>query len=120
MDMLNMCLRVCIDVDMYMHCVFFFYSYDMNRHICSRTTCFSRMFSDGDQRSVPAVCFSDLVGGAAWQGAMGVHMDERTRALCYFYKHPPPGSDVKPLKYAEIAAIVRKPGQHRLKQTTIR
>ena len=47
-------------------------------------------------------------------------MDERTRALCYFYRHPPPGSDVKPLKYAEIAAIVRKPGQQRLKQTTIR
>ena len=92
----------------------------MYRHICTRTACFSRMLSDGDQRSVSAVFFSALVGGAAWQGAMGMHMDERTRALCYFYKHPPPGSDVKPLKYAEIAAIVRKPGQQRLKQTTIR
>ena len=51
---------------------------------------------------------------------MGIHMDERTRALCYFYRHPPPGSNIKPQKFSKIALLVRKPGQPRLKPDTIR
>ena len=51
---------------------------------------------------------------------MGIHMDERTRALCYFYRHPPSGSNIKPQTFPKIAVLVRKPGQQRLKPNTIR
>ena len=40
-------------------------------------------------------------------------MDANNCALCYFYRHPPPGSDAKPMKYADIADIVvKKDGEH--------
>lgn len=40
-------------------------------------------------------------------------MDAKNCALCYFYRHPPPGSDVKPMKYTDIAGIVvKKDGTH--------
>ena len=51
---------------------------------------------------------------------MRIHMDERTCALCYFYRHPPPGSNIKPQTFPKIALLVRKTGQPRLKPNTIR
>ena len=36
-------------------------------------------------------------------------MDERSRALCYFYRHPPKSSGVKPSSYKNIAKLI--PGQ---------
>ena len=40
-------------------------------------------------------------------------MDAKNAALCYFYRHPPPGSEVKPTTYADIAKLVtKKNGEH--------
>ena len=40
-------------------------------------------------------------------------MDANNCALCYFYRHPPPGSDAKPMKYTDIAGVVvKKGGKH--------
>ena len=35
-------------------------------------------------------------------------MDEKNRALAFFYRNPPPGSGVKPLPYTAICKLVRK------------
>ena len=35
-------------------------------------------------------------------------MDEKNRALAFFYRNPPPGSGVKPLPYSAICKLVRK------------
>ena len=37
---------------------------------------------------------------------MGRHVTERTRALCYYYRHPHPASGAKRLSYSAIAAVV--------------
>lgn len=49
---------------------------------------------------------------------MGPHMDERTRALCYFYRHPPPAAGVKAMTYARIASVV--PAKPRLNKDQVR
>ena len=49
---------------------------------------------------------------------MGRHMDERTRALCYYYRHPPPASGAKRLSYAAIASVV--PAKPRLNKDQVR
>ena len=49
---------------------------------------------------------------------MGRHMDERTRALCYFYRHPPQAAGVKPMPYARIASVV--PAKPRLNKDQVR
>ena len=41
--------------------------------------------------------------------AMSQRMDARLQALCYFYRHPPAGSGVKPQPYSEIAKLVKRP-----------
>ena len=33
-------------------------------------------------------------------------MDERSQALCYFYRHPPKGSGVKPIPYTKIPKLI--------------
>ena len=43
--------------------------------------------------------------------AMGKHMDEKTKALCYFYRNPPAGSGVKPQPYSAICKLARAPGK---------
>ena len=35
-------------------------------------------------------------------------MDAENKALCYFYRHPPPGSGVLPSSYGKIADVVVK------------
>ena len=50
--------------------------------------------------------------------SMGRHMSERTRALCYFYRHPPPSAGTKPLSYAKIASVV--PAKPRLNKDQVR
>ena len=42
---------------------------------------------------------------------MGKHMDDKTKALCYFYRHPPRGSGVKPVPFSKIPNLVRAPGK---------
>ena len=37
---------------------------------------------------------------------MGKHMDAKTRALCYFYRHPPRNSGVKPVPYRKIPKLL--------------
>ena len=40
-------------------------------------------------------------------------MDAANRALCYFYRHPPPGSGVAPVAFRKIPAlVVKQDGQH--------
>lgn len=50
---------------------------------------------------------------------MGKHMDERTRALCFFYRNPPPTSGVTPQPYADIPALVRRPGEPLLRSDAV-
>ena len=39
-------------------------------------------------------------------------MDAENKALCYFYRHPPPSSNVPPSSYAKIAdMVVKKDGE---------
>ena len=45
-------------------------------------------------------------------------MDERSRALCYFYRHPPPGSGVKPVPFTKIPTLV--PAKPRLRPDQVR
>ena len=40
---------------------------------------------------------------------MSKHMDASLRALCFFYRNPPPGSGVRPQPYKEIAKLIRRP-----------
>ena len=37
---------------------------------------------------------------------MGKHMDEKTKALCYFYRHPPPKSGVQPMPFCKIPSLL--------------
>ena len=37
---------------------------------------------------------------------MGEHMDAKTTALCYFYRHPPRQSGVKPVPYRKIPKLL--------------
>ena len=37
---------------------------------------------------------------------MGKHMDAKTTALCYFYRHPPRQSGVKPVPYRKIPKLL--------------
>ena len=40
-------------------------------------------------------------------------MDAANRALCYFYRHPPPGSGVAPVPFRKIPAlVVKENGEH--------
>lgn len=45
-------------------------------------------------------------------------MDERTQALCYFYRHPPKNSGIKPVKYTEIPQLL--PGKPKVNKDQIR
>ena len=44
--------------------------------------------------------------GPARVAPMGKHMDAKTRALCYFYRHPPRNSGVKPVSYRKIPKLL--------------
>ena len=44
--------------------------------------------------------------GPARVAPMGKHMDAKTRALCYFYRHPPRNSGVKPVPYRKIPRLL--------------
>ena len=40
---------------------------------------------------------------------MSQQMDAPLQALCYFYRHPPVGSGVRPQPYSEIAKLIKRP-----------
>ena len=51
-----------------------------------------------------------ILGAQAFcRSAMSKHMDASLRALCFFYRNPPPGSGVRPQPYKEIAKLIRRP-----------
>jgi hypothetical protein len=37
---------------------------------------------------------------------MGKHIDEKTKALCYFYRHPPPQSGIQATPYTKIPSLI--------------
>ena len=54
-----------------------------------------------------------ILGAQAFcRSAMSKHMDASLRALCFFYRNPPPGSGVRPQPYKEIAKLIRRPRMH--------
>ena len=46
---------------------------------------------------------------AVLHAAMSQQMDAPLQALCYFYRHPPMGSGVRPQPYSEIAKLLKRP-----------
>ena len=52
-----------------------------------------------------------LLPSAAAASAMGKHLGDKTKALCYFYRHPPAKSGVEAQPYSKIAKLVVGPGK---------
>ena len=51
---------------------------------------------------------------------MGKHMDEKTKALCYFYRNPPKGSGVKPSTFKTIGKLAVPAGKMPLEEDKVR
>ena len=61
-------------------------------------------------------------GQSASSGTAPKHMDPATQALCYFYRHPPPNSGVRPQRFKAIPALIQQPRMqvNRVKQAVAR
>ena len=74
------------------------------RHVVARVGRGPRVVGQG-QRTTFGMSSTQATSVTSTSG----HMEPAMQALCYYYRHPPPNSGVKPQPFRAIPALIQRP-----------